>query len=161
APLLSKELGLNAALLGVAFSAFSWTYAASQIPGGILLDRFGVRATYFWSVTLWSLCTAFQGLATGLGSLVGARLALGVAAAPAYPSNSRVLSMWFPQAERARATSVYSVGQYFGLAFLSPALFWIASSFGWRTLFLMVGGVGVAFGVIWWAHYRDPHESKR
>jgi len=161
APLLSSDLGLNAALMGIAFSAFSWTYAAAQIPGGILLDRFGVRLTYFWSVTLWSLCTALQGLSTGLASLVSARLALGVAEAPAYPSNSRVLGMWFPQAERARATGVYSVGQYFGLAFLSPLLFWISGTFGWRALFVIVGIAGVLFGVLWWFSYRDPHESKR
>ncbi len=161
APMLSAELGLSAAVMGIAFSAFSWTYAASQIPGGILLDRFGVRVTYFFSVTLWSLCTVFQGLATGLASLVGARLALGIAEAPAYPSNSRVLSMWFPQAERARATGVYSVGQYFGLAFLSPLLFWISATFGWRALFVIVGLAGVLFGVVWWFAYRDPHESKR
>src|SRR5262245_55024638 len=67
APLLSSELGLNAALMGIAFSAFSWTYAASQIPGGILLDRFGVRLTYYWSVKLWSLCTVLQGLTGGVG----------------------------------------------------------------------------------------------
>ena len=114
APLLSSELGLHAALMGIAFSAFSWTYAAAQIPGGILLDRCGVRLTYYWSVTLWSLCTVLQGLTGGLATLVGARLALGVAEAPAYPCNSRILNMWFPQSERARATGVYAVGQYFG-----------------------------------------------
>ena len=43
APLLSKDLGLDAAVMGLIFSAFSWTYAAAQIPGGVLLDRFGVR----------------------------------------------------------------------------------------------------------------------
>jgi ACS family D-galactonate transporter-like MFS transporter len=161
APLLTQELGLNAALMGLAFSAFSWTYAAAQIPGGILLDRFGVRLTYFCSVTLWSLCTVLQGLSTGLASLVTARLALGVAEAPAYPSNSRILSMWFPQAERARATGVYSVGQYFGLAFLSPLLFWISSAFGWRALFIIVGVAGVLFGLVWWALYRDPQDSQR
>ncbi len=161
APLLSRELGLDAALMGIAFSAFSWTYAAAQIPGGILLDRFGVRLTYYWSVTLWSLCTVLQGLAGGLGALVGARLALGIAEAPAYPCNSRILSMWFPQAERARATGVYSVGQYFGLAFLSPLLFWVAGTFGWRALFIIVGIVGVLFGLVWWAAYRDPAHSRR
>ena len=161
APMLSKELGVSAALMGLAFSAFSWTYAAAQIPGGILLDRFGVRLTYFVSVTLWSLCTVLQGLSTGLGTLLGARLALGVAEAPAYPSNSRILSMWFPQAERARATGVYSVGQYFGLAFLSPLLFWMSAEFGWRALFIIVGTVGILFGVVWFVAYRDPHESKR
>jgi len=143
APLLSRDLGLDAALMGVAFSAFSWTYAAAQIPGGILLDRLGVRLTYFLSVTLWSICTLLQGLIIGLGTLVGARLALGIAEAPAYPCNSRILNTWFPQDERARATGVYSVGQYFGLAFLSPVLFWIAGAFGWRALFVVVGALGV------------------
>jgi ACS family D-galactonate transporter-like MFS transporter len=84
-----------------------------------------------------------------------------VAEAPAYPSNSRILSMWFPQAERARATGVYSVGQYFGLAFLSPVLFWVAGMFGWRALFVSVGILGVLFGAVWWFAYRDPHESPR
>jgi len=156
APLLSKDLGLNAALMGIAFSAFSWTYAAAQIPGGILLDRLGVRLTYFLSITLWSICTLLQGLIIGLGTLVGARLALGIAEAPAYPCNSRILNTWFPQDERARATGVYSVGQYFGLAFLSPVLFWIAGVFGWRALFVVVGALGVGFGLVWLGLYREP-----
>jgi ACS family D-galactonate transporter-like MFS transporter len=161
APGLSKELDLSPALMGIAFSAFSWTYAAAQIPGGIFLDRVGVRLTYFLSVTLWSLCTVAQGLVSGLASLVGARLALGIAEAPAYPCNSRVLSSWFPQHERARATGVYSVGQYAGLAFLSPILFWVTAVFGWRALFVIVGFLGVAFGFLWYALYRDPGASKK
>jgi MFS transporter, ACS family, D-galactonate transporter len=159
APLLTEDLGLSAAVMGIAFSAFSWTYAAAQIPGGILLDRIGVRLTYFLSVTLWSLCTMATGLANGLGALVGTRLALGIAEAPAFPSNSRVLSIWFPQHERARATGVYSIGQYFGLAFLSPVLFWISAEFGWRALFMLVGAAGVIFGFVWLKGYRDPHAS--
>jgi ACS family D-galactonate transporter-like MFS transporter len=159
APLLSHDLGLSAVAMGVVFSAFSWTYAAAQIPGGILLDRIGVRVTYFLSVTIWSAFTLLQGLTTSLWSLIACRMGLGVAEAPAFPSNSRILGTWFPQAERATATGVYSIGQYFGLAFLSPVLFWIAGTFGWRALLIIVGGAGIAFGAIWYALYRDPHES--
>lgn len=160
APLMSKDLGLNAAVMGLVFSAFSWTYAAAQIPGGILIDRLGVRLTYFLSVTIWSTFTLLQGLTTGLWSLLACRLGLGVAEAPCFPSNSRILSTWFPQAERARATGVYSIGQYAGLAFLSPVLFWIAGAFGWRALLIIVGAAGILFGFVWWTRYRDPHESK-
>jgi MFS transporter, ACS family, D-galactonate transporter len=102
-----------------------------------------------------------QGFATSLAALLAARLALGVAEAPAFPSNSRVLSAWFPQHERARATSAYAIGQYFGLAFLSPLLFWISSALGWRALFALVGTVGVLFGLVWLAFYRDPRGSGR
>jgi len=160
APLMTRELGLDAVAMGIVFSAFSWTYAAAQIPGGILLDRFGVRLTYFFSVTIWSAFTLLQGFAINLWTLVAFRMGLGVAEAPAFPSNSRVLGTWFPQSERARATGVYSVGQYFGLAFLSPLLFWIAGAFGWRALLIIVGAAGILFGVVWYALYRDPHESR-
>ena len=160
APLMSQELGLTAVAMGVVFSAFSWTYAAAQIPGGILLDRIGVRITYFLSVTVWSTFTLLQGLATNLWSLIAFRMGLGVAEAPAFPCNSRILGTWFPQAERATATGVYSVGQYFGLAFLSPVLFWIAATFGWRALLIIVGAAGIIFGVVWYLLYRDPHEGR-
>jgi ACS family D-galactonate transporter-like MFS transporter len=54
APSVTKELGLDAAVMGLVFSVFSWTYAAAQIPGGVFLDRFGARVTYALSVTFWS-----------------------------------------------------------------------------------------------------------
>jgi ACS family D-galactonate transporter-like MFS transporter len=160
APLMTKELHLDAVTMGIVFSAFSWTYAAAQIPGGILLDRIGVRITYFLSVTVWSAFTLLQGLVTSAWTLIACRMGLGLAEAPAFPCNSRVLGTWFPQAERASATGVYSIGQYFGLAFLSPLLFWIAGAFGWRALLIIVGGAGILFGFVWYALYRDPHESR-
>src|SRR5215471_17746628 len=161
APALTKELGLSAAVMGVVFSAFSWTYAAAQIPGGILLDRFGTRIIYFLSVSLWSAFTLLQGFVSGVISLMSCRLGLGIAEAPCFPANSRVLGAWFPQHERARANSVYAVAQYFGLAFMSPLLFWIVSRFGWRSLFILAGVVGLLFSFIWIKTYVEPHESGR
>jgi len=160
APTLTAELGLTPALLGIMFSAFSWTYAGFQVPGGILLDKLGTRITYFLSVTIWSIFTALQGVATGFYSLLIYRLGLGAAEAPCFPANSRVLAAWFPQHERARATSVYSVGQYVGLAFLSPLLYWITAEFGWRVLFIVAGLVGLVFAAIWLRYYFDPERSK-
>ncbi|QYE36400.1 MFS transporter [Polymorphobacter sp. PAMC 29334] len=160
APSMSKELGLSAVVLGLVFSSFSWTYAAAQIPGGLVLDRLGTRLTYALSLGVWSLVTLLHAFAANLGMLLAFRFGLGVAEAPCYPCNSRILATWFPQSERARATSVYSVGQYFGLAFMTPLLFWIVAHWGWRALFLVVGGVGIAFGWGWYLLYRDPAQSR-
>jgi len=160
APSLRGELAIDAATMGIVFSAFSWTYAAMQIPGGIFLDRFGTKLTYFLSLIFWSLSTLLHGVATNLASLLTFRFALGVSEAPCFPTNSRVVATWFPQQERAFATGVYTVGEYVGLAFLSPLLFWIMGAFGWRALFFVVGVAGVLFGFFWWVTYREPHESK-
>ena len=143
APQLTAELGIDAAMMGIVFSAFAWTYALAQIPGGIFLDRFGNKVTYFLALTLWSLFTLFHGMAVGLKSLLLCRFGLGVSEAPCFPVNSRVVSAWFPQQERAKATAVYTVGEYLGLACFAPLLFWIMGSFGWRALFISVGAAGV------------------
>ena len=159
APSLTRDLGLTSTQMGLVFSAFSWSYAALQIPGGIFLDRFGTRFTYFIAVACWSIFTALMGAVGSFWSLIAARVGVGTFEAPCFPANSRILATWFPQHERARATSVYSVGMNFGLGFLSVPLFWITQQYGWRNLFFIVGGLGVAFSGVWWALYRNPHES--
>lgn len=161
APKLTAELGIDAAIMGIVFSAFAWTYALAQIPGGIFLDRFGNKVTYFLSLALWSLFTLFHGMAIGLKTLLLCRFGLGVSEAPCFPVNSRVVSTWFPQQERAKATAVYTVGEYLGLACFSPLLFWIMGSFGWRALFISVGVVGILFALVWWRCYREPHQDSR
>lgn len=160
APFLSRDLQLDAAQMGIVFSAFSWSYALLQIPGGIFLDRFGTRLTYFLAVSCWSLLTGLMSVVGSLATLIATRIGVGVFEAPCFPANSRILATWFPQQERARANAVYSVGQYVGLGFLSIPLFWITQHFGWRGLFVLVGGFGVAFSFVWWAVYRAPSESR-
>jgi ACS family D-galactonate transporter-like MFS transporter len=130
-----------------------------QIPGGIFLDRFGTRLTYLIALVGWSAFTALMGLINSLGALIFARIGVGTFEAPCFPANSRILASWFPQQERARANSIYSVGMYAGIGFFSVPLFYITEVFGWRGLFLLVGGIGIVFGAVWWRYYRDPAES--
>ncbi|MGD1038770.1 MAG: MFS transporter [Roseiarcus sp.] len=158
APALRTDLAIDAATMGVVFSAFSWTYAAAQIPGGVFLDRFGTKATYFLSVTFWSLFTLLQAFATGVYSLLFYRFGLGVSEAPCFPTNSRIVATWFPQQERATATGIYTVGEYVGLALFGPFLFWLMAAYSWHAPFIVVGVVGIAFGLVWLWLYREPRD---
>ena len=160
-PELVKELHISPEVMGLIFSAFSWTYALAQIPGGYVIDKLGTRLTYALSLGLWSLATAVHGFMTSVAGLVSARLALGIAEAPCFPANSRVLSTWFPQQERARATGVYTVGEYIGLGLLIPVLAWMLGTFGWRSLFWAVGALGVVFAIIFHSMYREPQDDPR
>ena len=58
---MAKDIGLDAVGMGYVFSAFSWAYVIGQIPGGWLLDRFGSKRVYFWSIFIWSMFTLLQG----------------------------------------------------------------------------------------------------
>jgi MFS transporter, ACS family, D-galactonate transporter len=159
-PSITSDLHLSPEVMGIIFSAFSWSYAASQIPGGWLLDRIGTKLTYFLSVSFWSLFTLLQGLVNGVASLLSFRLGLGISEAPCFPTNSRVVADWFPKHERAKATAVYTVGEYLGLACFGPLLFWISRRFGWRTMFVVVGAAGLIFAVMWWFFYREPERAR-
>ncbi|MBK0163110.1 MFS transporter [Klebsiella sp. S69] len=160
APKLTSEIHIDPAMMGIVFSAFAWTYALAQIPGGMFLDRFGNKLTYALSIFFWSTFTLLQSFSVGLKSLLLLRLGLGISEAPCFPVNSRVVSKWFPQHERARATATYTVGEYIGLAAFSPLLFLILEHHGWRTLFFLTGGLGIAFTFVWWKFYHEPHQSK-
>lgn len=159
-PKFMLDLGITNTVAGLLGSAFSWSYAFAQIPGGALLDRFGTRLVYFVSLIGWSVMTMLQGMVSGVSAFIGLRVGLGVCEAPCFPANSRVLNSWFPQQERARANAIYSVGMSAGLAFFTVPLFWITERYTWRGLFIAAGGIGVLFGALWWAFYREPRDSK-
>ncbi|WP_210530717.1 MFS transporter [Pantoea ananatis] len=161
APKITRELEIDPAMMGVAFSAFAWTYTLAQIPGGMFLDRFGNKLTYALSVLFWSIITLLQTFTLGLKSLIFLRLGLGLSEAPCFPVNSRVVAKWFPRHERARATATYTVGEYIGLAAFSPLLYLILEYHGWRSLFFITGGAGILFTFIWWRLYHEPEASQK
>lgn len=160
APSMAQELGFDAATMGLLLSAFAWSYALMQVPGGLFLERFGPRITYTLSLFFWSFFTVVMGACHSLLSLFGVRLAIGASEAPAFPTNNRVVSAWFPAHERATATSIYTAAEFIGLSFLTPVLFWILHMWGWREIFYITGAIGIVVSVIWFALYRDPKDCK-
>ena len=157
---ITDDLQLTPVQLGILFSAFGWTYAALQIPGGILVDRFAPRVLYAFCLITWSVMTLLQGAAKGFAALFGLRLAIGVFEAPSYPINNRVVTSWFPDNERATAIAVYTCGQFLGLALITPVLVAIQHYLGWRGLFVVTGLMGVVWGLVWYRFYRNPTEHK-
>ena len=70
APALTSELGIDPVHVGLIFSAFGWTYAAMQIPGGWLVDRVPPRILYTVALLLWSIATVMLGFAASFIALV-------------------------------------------------------------------------------------------
>jgi D-galactonate transporter len=161
APFMAKDLGLDKVQMGLIFSAFAWTYAFALVPAGFIADRFGSRFTYGASLISWSAVTVCQGMAGGFASLFGLRLAIGAMEAPAFPANSRAVTVWFPARERGTASSIYVCGQYLGTALFTGLLLWLATTYDWRHVFYSTGIVGILFGIAWLYLYRDPMNCKK
>lgn len=160
APLISKEFEVTPIVMGILFSAFSWAFGLATLPGGYFLDRFGTRLTYGVCLAGWSVLTVLQGFVGSFAALFGLRLGVGAAEAPAFPANNKLATAWSPQNERGVAGSVCSMGIYVGTALLTPGLFWIATEYGWREVFFVSGGLGIAWAAVWFLYFREPAESK-
>jgi len=160
APELMRDLSISPVQAGWIFSAFGWTYAAMQIPGGWLVDRVRPRFLYALALTLWSLATVGMGFVGSFAGLFGLRLVVGSLEAPAYPINSRVVTTWFPERERASAIGIYTSGQFVGLAFLTPVLAWLQHRYGWHMVFIGTGVAGIMWAAVWYAVYREPRQFK-
>jgi ACS family D-galactonate transporter-like MFS transporter len=157
---IAQDLQLDSTQMGLVFSAFGWSYALLQIPGGMLVDRTRPRLLLALIIGLWSLATILQGFASAFAILLSLRVLLGALEAPAYPTLNRIVTTWFPDSERARAIASYTSGQYVGLAFLTPALVLTQQHFGWQGVFFLTGAIGVAWALVWYALYREPSEAK-
>lgn len=159
-PFISREMGLDAAAMGLVLSAFFWTYAAMQLPSGWIIDRIGVRLSLTLAVGWWSLFTIATGFARGIAQFIGARLMLGVGEAASIPSFTKVAFNWFPRRERGLACSIFNSGSTAGSALSIPVVTWLIVMVGWRGAFAVTGLLGVAWVLAWWFVYRDPERHR-
>ena len=166
-PGVQAQLGLSVVAMGYLFSAFGWAYVAAQIPGGWLLDRYGSRTVYAVSIFTWSALALSQG-AVGLQSGVAVvialfvlRLLVGMAEAPAFPANSRIVAAWFPTPERGTAAAVFNSAQYFATVAFAPVLAWIAHRFGWQYVYFFMGTVGMTLFTLWLKTVFSPRQHPR
>ena len=166
-PDAAKQLGMSPIAVGIVFSAFGWAYVIFQIPGGLLLDRFGSKRVYACSIAAWSLFTLLQAAAgyfhgtAAVVVLFTLIFLMGAAEAPAFPGNSRIVAAWFPSSERGTAAAIFNSAQYLATVLFAPFTGWITHAFGWRYVFLTMGTLGVLVIPVWWKVIYGPREHPR
>jgi sugar phosphate permease len=158
---LHTDFGVGAAAFGILSSAYSYTYAALQLPVGIILDRYGVKTVGRIAALLWSVASFLTAVTVNFTTFFGARLLLGVGEAPTFPANAKAIGYWFPRQERGLATALFDAAAKLGTAIAIPIISLIAASFGWRGAFVFTGVLSLIFFLAFWAFYRNPSEDKR
>ena len=157
---LQNAFGISTVTFGYLLSAYSWTYAAFQLPSGIILDRFGVKLVCRIGAFLWSIASFAAAISTGLAGFFGARLLLGVGEAPTFPANAKAIGYWFPVEERSLATAIFDSAAKFAFALGVPAMGLVLLHFGWRWSFAATGLISLLYFVFFYCFYRNPSEDQ-
>ncbi|WP_166366190.1 MFS transporter [Pseudomonas akapageensis] len=155
-PTIAGEFQLTPSLQGLILSSFFWAYALLQIPGGWLIDRYGPRRVISWSTGLWGAFQTLAAFATGGASLLLARVALGAAEAPLFPSGGKLNSLWLAPSERSRGAVLMDCGSPVGIALGGLIIAYLIAVLGsWRIAFFVAGIVTLAMTGLAWYYLRD------
>ncbi len=157
---IKAEFALSDTQLGVLTGfAFALVYATLGIPLALLADRSNRRNIITAAITVWSAMTALSGFATNYTQLVLARIGVGVGEAGSTPQSHSMISDLYPQHERARALSIFSLGVTLGVTFGFLAGGVVSSLWGWRAAFFVVGLPGLVLAVIFRLTVREPQRG--
>jgi MFS transporter, ACS family, glucarate transporter len=161
---IGKEFSIDNSRLGWIFSAFLIGYASFQIPGGVLLRRFGQRRVLSFFIVLWAVFTVLTTLVPphmrgAVWVLFLVRVALGASSSVMYPSGTQFVERWFPMHERGKANGIVFGGVGLGSAITPPLLTSIILLYGWRDAFWFCAMISLLAGAVWFAVARDTPEK--
>jgi MFS family permease len=148
APLIRQELHLSPSEMGIIFSSFFFGYTIFTV-GGTFADRYGPRRVFTWAMAGWSVICAATGAVSGFASLLACRAVFGVGEAPMCSTTTKAISNWFPRTETGTMIGVTFAGQPLGSALAGPIVGLVALEYGWRTSFVVIGLLGLAWVVAW------------
>jgi len=160
-PLLQRDFNLGPVELGILFSAFYWPYALLQIPIGLVVDRFGATWMGRLGAFLWTVASAITAVAGGYGGILAARMFLGIAEAPSFPTVSKATGHWFPRNERARATAIFDASAKFSNVVGVPLVAFIVVNLGWRWGFAITSAISFVYFLAFTLLYRDPSADRK
>lgn len=160
-PTIMQEFGFTKMDMGLMQTAFFVGYALMQIPGGMLVENFGCRRIVAVAASFWSVFTSLTAICSNFSMFVAMRALFGIGEGPLAPSFGKFIYSWFNTNEKARGSACFLGGMFIGPV-VGPALtVALMLAFGWRSVFILFGIVGIVLAAAWYYFVTDsPRESK-
>ena len=161
APDLATEMGLSPLDLGFLSSIYFLVFAATQIPLGVALDRFGPKLCMLVCAGFTVLGCAMFAAAQSAGSLVVARALLGFGTASFLMAPCALYARWFPPERFSTFTGIHLGLGTLGALLATAPLAFATAAVGWRATFLGIGASAALIGAAIWLIVRDDPPGAR
>lgn len=158
---IQDELGFTTMEYSYITSAFLMSYTVMYLVSGRLVDWLGSKKSFSIFVTGWSFSTMLHFFAHTPFQFASCRFLLGATEPANFPAGVKAVSEWFPMRERALAVGLFNAGTAIGAGLAAPLVSFIALTLGWRWAFVVTGGLGLIWVVIWRSVYHHPKDHPR
>ena len=161
APLITHDLGLSAADLGLLTSLYFLGFAGAQIPAGVLLDHFGSRRITAGTLLFAAAGIWVFGAAHSLGTMMVGRLLIGVGVSVCLGAAFKALAQHFEAARLPLINGlVMAVGGLGGVVVGTP-LSWVLTFAGWRAVCVGLGVLTILVAAALWVGAPETREEQR
>jgi ACS family tartrate transporter-like MFS transporter len=150
---MTIDLGFSEAVYGLGAGLFFIGYLVLEIPGALIVQRWGARWWMARILITWGICTILVGFVNTPAQFYSTRFLLGCAEAGFFPGIIVYLNQWFPSQYRARAMARFVIASPIALAIGGPIAAPILGmdAFGlpgWRWLFILEGVPAILLGIL-------------
>lgn len=162
-------------------AVFQFVYAFSMLFAGRIIDKLGTKKGYSLAIIIWSAGAVIHALAIPIGqklsvlfgwagitafsvSVLGfmfSRAILAFGEAGNFPAAIKATADYFPKKERSFATGIFNSGTNVGAILAPLTVPWIRVHWGWEAAFIIIGGIGILWLILWLNYYEKPEEQKR
>jgi ACS family hexuronate transporter-like MFS transporter len=155
APTIQKDLGFDDQAYANIQNAFQIAYTIALLASGVMVDKLGPRLSLGLFVAWWSVANVLTAWARSVTSLGIFRFLLGLGEAGNWTASPKAVAEWFPTKERGFAIGVYTAGTPIGMTLAPIFIIGLAGAFGWRSVFVVTGLLGLLWLVPWLVLYRS------
>lgn len=148
-PMLQSEFGWSDRDYSHMASAFQFCAAVSFLGTGWFIDRIGLRRGFAIGVGAWSLAGMAHAVVSSVGGFVAVRAALGAAESIGTPAQVKTAATYFPPQQRSLMLGIGNMASNFGAVVAPLTIPALALALGWRAAFLIAGGLGLVWVVVW------------
>jgi EmrB/QacA subfamily drug resistance transporter len=142
-PSIGREFQMNAVLLGWVATAYILASATCLLPFGRLADIHGRKRILTWGISIFTIASLALTFVPSATVLIALRAVQGIGSAMIFTTSIAILTSVFPSGERGKALGINASATYLGLS-LGPVLGGLLTQhFGWRSIFLVTGLLGV------------------
>ena len=133
----------------IVVTSFMVAYTLGNLSSGLLIDRLGaVRALPFF-VAAWSVAGALSGMVQSSPELAVSRFFLGLFETGNFIAAPIIVAMYLPTHQRTFGVGLYTAAAMLGAAVSPPLLTHINEAIGWRMAFILMGGLGLLWVLVW------------
>jgi ACS family tartrate transporter-like MFS transporter len=157
---MPRDLGFDDRVLGLGSGIFFVGYFLLEIPGAVIVERWGARRWLSRIMVTWGFVSVGMAFIRTEREFYALRFLLGLAEAGFFPGVLVYLTQWFIHADRSKSVAAFMSAVPLSFVFGSPISGWLLGVHwygvsGWRWLFILEGLPAILFGIVTWFYLTD------